>query len=160
MTIVALVGLIKARNERRLELIREALDADLVDLESAFGNPDAIAALEARWSTETTAAAKAADDPALRETLEIWQKAAEHHARDYHPLAVDIEPFVIMAGLKVKRRRKIQTWLETPSGREIRVTYKRLHIDNRIELEVDGGPPHYFGPGDQAAIEAFVRPLL
>ena len=152
-TIANLTMMLKQRNEQRLALVRQEFESELDELAAAVQGGGDLGALAAAWTRA---------DPALITQIAVWQElSARHHAIEYHQLALDIEPFLLQkTGLKLIGRRVIQTWFETAHGQQIRVTYKRHRpIDSRIELRVNGGAPHYFGPGDCSAIETFLGPL-
>jgi hypothetical protein len=153
-TIATLTAMLKQRNEQRLSLVREEFESELDALTEAVEEGGDLGALAARWTRA---------DPALIAQIAAWQELSRrHHAVEYHQLALDVEPFLLAkTGLKVTWKRVIQTWFSTAAGNAIRVTYKRGRpIDSRIELKVvNSGVLSYFGPGDCAAIEAFLAPL-
>jgi hypothetical protein len=97
----------------------------------------------------------------LLQRFQTWQVAADHHASSYLWLAIEMFPFCWNKQLKITRVRAIQTWLETPSGIVIKVTYKRAPAfdGRRIEIIINGMHPYYFGPNDAAAIRALLGPL-
>ena len=152
-TIANLTSMLKQRNEQRLALVREAFEDELDELTAAVQSGGDLGALAAAWTRA---------DPALITQIAVWQElSARHHAVEYHQLSLDVEPFLLQkTGLKLTGKRVIQTWFQTAAGNQIRVTYKRHRpINSRIELKVNSGAPHYFGPGDCSAIETFLGPL-
>jgi hypothetical protein len=87
-----------------------------------------------------------------------WQEAAQHHALPYYGLAIVMSPIVFNARWEIVYQRRIQTWLQTPRGNEIRVTFKRAAMfeGRRIEIKVNNGTPFYFGPDSASQLKGLI----